>query len=228
MTTVVDDKCAIINCCRESWPIFAKFQEDQDLKDPKWERKYKGKLVVMWDDTNISFSHQPGGAWEQRVTYNSYYGENCAKGVIFLQLCGWMGVAELWVGAISDSDYQEKCGILEMQQKFAEMDLVAGLVIAFLLIVDKGYRIIQAAWRAGRQEVVQPTFARSDEMFTDMETLISGSVAVDRSGNERAVRLVKLSGFLRRGLHQKGSPTRLNDMWLAWAFQCNFMFKAVH
>ena len=64
-------------------------------------------------------------------------------------------------------------------------------------------------------------------MFTAMETLVSASIAADRSGNERAVRLVKLSGFLRRGLHPRGCPKRLNNMWLAWSFQSNFMFKSV-
>ena len=49
---------------------------------------------------------------------------NCAKGGVFLQLCGWMGVGELWYGAISDSTYIEKAKILERQRDFAQNDLV--------------------------------------------------------------------------------------------------------
>ena len=54
----------------------------------------------MWDDTNIPFTYKPSSAMNQRLTYSSYYGMNCAKGGVFLQLCGWMGVEELWCGAI--------------------------------------------------------------------------------------------------------------------------------
>ena len=38
--------------------------------------------------------------------------ENCAKGGVFLQLCGWMGVHELWFGGVSDTEYLNKSGIL--------------------------------------------------------------------------------------------------------------------
>lgn len=57
----------------------------------------------MWDDTNIDFDYKPGGLYEQRITYSSYYSSNCAKGRVHLQLGGWIGVAELWVGGTSDS-----------------------------------------------------------------------------------------------------------------------------
>ena len=44
---VVDDKCALINCCRESWPVFALYKEDESLRHPKWNGKYQGKRLIM-------------------------------------------------------------------------------------------------------------------------------------------------------------------------------------
>ena len=94
-------------------------------------------------------------------------------------------------------------------------------------IFDKGYRVNLMAWQHGRQEVRQPVFARSDRKFRGDENLISASIATDRSGNERAVRMAKLSGLLQRGLSCTGCPKRLYDIWLVWSFQPNFMYKPV-
>ena len=44
-------------------------------------------------------------------------------------------------------------------------------------------------------------FPESDNTFTSAETNYSASVAADRSGNERAVHLAKLSGAVKRGLY---------------------------
>ena len=99
--------------------------------------------------------------------------------------------------------------------------------MAFTNIFDKGYRVNLAAWRAGKQRVIQPIFARSDRKFSGMETLVSGSVASDRSGNERAVNRAKKSNILKRGLKAAGCPKRINNVWLSWSFQSNFMYKAV-
>ena len=172
------------------------------------------------------FSFKPSGAYEQRVTYSSYYASNCAKGGVFLQLGGWMGVEELWVGATSDTHYQQETGIFQNQELFAkEFDLVDGKVLPFCNIVDKGYRINLPAWRAGRQTVLQPMFARSDRTFTGLETVVSGSVASDCSG--RAVNRAKQSMILKRGLYKTGCPKHLSNVWLTWSFQSNFMFKSV-
>ena len=102
-------------------------------------------------------------------------------------------------------------------------DLVDAVHIAFTNIFDKGYRVILPAWRAGKQEVIQPIFARSDRKFTGRETIHSASVATDRSGNERAVNRCKLSGFIKRGLQKNGNPKLMDEAWLAWSFQTNFM-----
>jgi len=86
----------------------------------------------MWDDTNIPFQFKPSGAANQRCTFSTYYDQNCAKGRVFQKFCGWFGVATLWVGAASDSHYQENKNIFKVQKDFAEKDEVDGKIIAFL------------------------------------------------------------------------------------------------
>ena len=128
---IFDSKLSIVISCRSSWPQFASYVEDSFLRKSKWNDKYEGKRVVMWDDTNIDFQFKPGGADEQRMTYSSYYGGNVGKGGIFLHLCGWLGVEHLWVGATSDKHYQENSGIFQKQEKYAKHDLVDEHIISF-------------------------------------------------------------------------------------------------
>ena len=144
-----------------------------------------------------------------------------------MQLSGWMGVSDLWVGATSDSLYQKQNKIFEKQKEFADTDLVRGKVLPFSTVLDKGYRCILDAHRAGGQECIQPVFAKSDRRFSGNDTLSSASVAYDWSGNERGVGLSKKGGFVKRGLLPGGCPKRLNNAWLAWGFQVNFMYKPV-
>jgi hypothetical protein len=160
----------------------------------------------------------------QRITYSSYYKGNVGKGAVFIQLCGWLGTHELFPGAISDSEYMRKTGILEMQQQFQIND--GG--IPFTNVLDRGYRVSRAAWRHG-QFVLQPVFASSDKKFSGTEVLLSASIAADRSANERAVRVSKLSSYIKRGTmaHNNKDLERLSDVWLAWSWQANFMFKPV-
>ena len=183
----------------------------------------------MWDDTNVPFNFKPSAADNQRLTYSSYYGMNCAKGGVFAQLCGWIGVEELWVGATSDSHYQEHTKIFEQQQIFAEQDLVGEdkRYVPFSNILDKGYRCVLQAQRAGGQDCIQPIFAKSDHRFIGDETVVSASVASDRSGNKRAVNIYKTAGFIKRGLTGSMSTWRLNNVWLDWSFQANFMYAPV-
>ena len=96
----------------------------------------------MWDDTNVNFTYQPSGADDQRLTYSLYYATNCAKAGVFMQLCGWMGVEHLWVGATSDSHYQENTKIFKNQQAFAANDLVDGKEIPFTCMLDKCIQVI--------------------------------------------------------------------------------------
>ena len=154
---------------------------------------------------------------------SSYYSNNCGKDGVSEQLCGWLRKANLWVGATSDSFYQKETKLFHQQKLFAEQDLVRGKYVPFTNIFDKGYRLILAAWKEGKQKVIQPVFAKSDRKFTGLETITSASVASDRGGNERGVNVCKRSGFLQRGLRPKSCPIRLDNVWLTWSFTTNFM-----
>ena len=101
--------------------------------------------------------------------------------------------------------------------------MVDGDLVVFLIILDKGYRITQIAYKHGEQLVLQPDLRRSDRAFTRLETIGSACIATHRSGNERQVNRSKLSEEVRRGLAQNGDFVRLDDAWLAWNFRVNFM-----
>ena len=80
----------------------------------------------------------------------------------------------------------KKSGILKLQRVFAENDKVNDYYIPFVIILDKGYKIIWIAWMEGKQVCVQPKFAKSNAQFMS-DNLIFLSVAADWSGNERVV-----------------------------------------
>ena len=187
----------------------------------KWGEKYKGVRVIMWDNTNVYFGFQPGGTDEQRLTYSMYYAGNCAKGGVFLQLCGLTGVEHLWVGATRDSHYHKHKDIFRKQHHFAIEDKVDRKHILFTNIFDKGYMVNLPAYRAGRQQVIQPIFTKSDQKFTGKETIQSASFTTNSSGNERAVNCSKLAGYIKRGLIKRASPKLIDKTWLAWLFQRN-------
>ena len=144
--------------CRESWPKYATYKEDCKLRKDKWNIRYDGMRVVLWDNTNISMLFKPSNPQLQRSTFSNYYSENCAKGGVFIQLCGWMGTHNLWVGASSDTMYLNKSDILKYQDEFSRKDLVDGKHIHFSIILDKGYRSPLTAWMAGFQLILQPDF----------------------------------------------------------------------
>jgi hypothetical protein len=96
------------------------------LRKKKRNDKYKKKRIVMQDDTNIPFTYKPSSALNQQITYSAYHGINCAKNGVFLQLCGWLGVEELWVGAVSDLHFMRFMSILKRQQIFAKEDAING------------------------------------------------------------------------------------------------------
>ena len=181
---------------------------------------------IMWDMTNIT-AYGFTDADLQRLTFNQYYGENCFKGGIFTQTSGWQGTYDLWMGAVSDSDYNRRAGYLQEQEEFQNNNLVEGKVLPFLNIYDKGYRAKMAAWKNGKQQVLQPDWAESDRHFNRNQTLGSASVASDRGGNERSVNVSKRAGFISRGFRPNMCPIRFNKAWRTWAFQSNFMFKPV-
>ena len=168
-----------------------------DLRKSIWKERFGDKRIIMWDDTNADIP-SPSDAHLNRLTFSHYYGGNVGKGAVFLQTCGFSGTWELFTGGVSDSDYQVKSEILEFQEEFVK-ECNNKPDVPFTNVLDKGYRIVLAAWRAGKQKCIQPTFARSDRKFNTKELQRSGSVASWRSGNERSVRIKKTAGAIKRG-----------------------------
>ena len=187
---------------------------------PKTRSGFYAFSAVAFSDPNAN-----------RITYSVYYAMNCFKGGVFVQLCGWLGTAPLWPGAVSDTDYNKRAGYLQEQEVYAKDDLVMVNGVpgyrAFLNIYDKGYQAKLVAHRQGEQLVLQPDFAESDRRFNRSQTLRSASVASDRGGNERAVNVAKRSWFLKRGFLKNSSAKRMNNAWMTWSFQSNFMYDPV-
>ena len=218
---VIMSKLRMVLHARKMWPKYVNMKEDEMLRDPKWNGKYKGKRMVFWDTTGIKLN-TPSDALLQRLTYSAYYAGNVARGGIFVQLCGWLGTHELYPGAMPDSRYLNETGIFEEQAAFMAGD--GG--DAFINEVDRGFRSCLAAWKSG-QFILQPNFMNSDGKFSTGEVLRSASIAADRSGNERAVRVTKMSAYVKRGTTAHNDVERLADVWLGWSFQANFMFRSV-
>jgi hypothetical protein len=93
---------------------------------------------VFWDDTNIPLKHKPSLADIQKLTHSEYYGQNCFKGGVRIQLCGFIAGGNLWTGGVSDMEYLTRSGILETQQSFQDTDTMDGKVIPFLNVLDRG------------------------------------------------------------------------------------------
>ena len=230
-TVIMEHKIDMEFLAQQSWPPYASYTEDLLLRNrKKWGNKYNDERPIMWDMTNI-----PAYAFTdtdlQRLTYSDYYGMNCFKGGVFVQLCGWMGTADLWPGRVTDSDYNRREGYLQRQSEFQEHDKVImngeEVTVPWLNIYDKGYHAHMAAWSNGNQRVLQPVWAKSGERFTRMETIASASVATDRGGNERAVNVAKRPGYIERGFQPNMCPKRLNKAWLVSSFRANFMYASV-
>ena len=49
----------------------------------------------------------------------------------------------------------------------------------------------------------------------------------DRGGNERAVNVAKRSWFLKRNFQMNSSAKLMDDSWMTWSFQCNFMYDSI-
>jgi hypothetical protein len=171
---------------------------------------------------NVNMAFKPTNSSLNQQMFSFYYGRNVAKGGVFLQLCGWLGVHSLWVGAVLDTKYLSESGILELQQKFVENNDISDLT--YTNNVDKGYCCVIAAWRKGQYLLQLLMFARSDHHFTTEDILTSAAIAKDRAGNKSAVNIFKQSGVIKHGLLLHGKPAALDNTWLAWSFQANFMF----
>ena len=228
LKAVFDGKNEIVLKARARWPMFVTVDEDVKLRRDKYSVRYSNKQVVFWDMSNVSVSKPTDADW-QRLTFSQYYGGNEGKGGVGVQPCGWIVTYPLWTGAISDTDYLNSAGILEMQQEYAAKFASESNKEEnpFVNIVDKGFRSIAAALRAGKQLLLQPFFAKSDQKFNTHQVLTSAAIAADRAGNERAVNVAKRAGMLKRGIRPAESWERICDVWLGWSFQANFMYKSV-
>jgi hypothetical protein len=175
--SIINWKIEMIKKTMEVWPKFVILNEDRVLMKDKWKTKYKNMRILFWDNTNVIVlaSTDPN---INRHTYSHYYNGTVAKGAVFLQLCGWIGTWEFPTAGIKN------------RAKFLRPH---NNLQTFTNIVDKGYRCGMAAWRAGKQLVLQPVFAKSD---TKQQVHCSANVAADRSGNERAVKMAKHSALI--------------------------------
>ena len=70
----------------------------------------------------------------------------CVKGGILYQPGGWITTDKFWSGAVSDIKYNTESGILEVQDRYSKKDLVGNEEIPFTNVLDKGNRIVLAAW----------------------------------------------------------------------------------
>jgi hypothetical protein len=137
----------------------------------------------------------------------------CLKVDVGVQLCGWVTAERAWAGGVDDGTYHSSAGYMEAQKQFQEADLVDGKVVKFHNILDRGYRGNDAAQRMD-QLSLQPPSAKSDIRFRGTETIYAGTVARDRSGNERGERVMKRSGLYRDGFKAGMSAKRFSDALL--------------
>ena len=179
---------------------------------------------MMHDTTNIPLQ-QPSSGDFQRALYNKYYGMCCAKAGVAAQSCNWIFGLPLVTGHSDDDQQIEQTKILGLQQKFAEGDLYNGKSMGFLNVFDKGYHQVLEALKQGQFSL---TPDKSTAIANDGQCLLrAAAVAVVRSGNERAVLRTKLSSLVERGMHsgQEWDMDFICDVWEAWTFRCNFMYK---
>ena len=71
------------------------------------------------------------------------------------------------------------------------------------------------------QRVLQPDFAKSNKRFNRK------SVAMDRRCNECIVNASKRSWYVKCGFQMDSSQNQMNNAWLTWSFQSNFMYAPV-
>jgi hypothetical protein len=114
----------------------------------------------------------------------------------------WMAWnTKIWMGAVSDSDYLTRSGILEMQSTYINTHDRESAE-PWYNILDRGFRVTTTVYKNGQVHVVQLSFCVSDRRFVAHETIAGAKVSSDRSGNERAVRIIKYSSYIKDGLYQ--------------------------
>ena len=223
---IFDTKLMQVLSAKKSWPRYLNFEEDHFFMKDEWKIRYLKHRINQWDMTGLGL-RKPSDPALQLATYSLYYAMNCLKGGVSYQLGGWITNENLWSGAVSDTRYNTETKILAEQDEFSKKDLVENEEVPFTNVLDKGYRLVLAAWQTGNQLVLQPDYKKSDTKFSGQQVISSAIIAEDRSANERAVRLAKKCGYLNRGLQGNVNMKRMDNCWLAWGFQVNFMFERV-
>ena len=215
---------------RQNWSMYPTVDEDIKLRKAEtwnqWFPDTKRLRVYMHDNTDVPLT-QPSDPDLQKALYSEYYGGCCGKGGVVLQQCGWIRTVPLCTGGIGDQDYLSKTKIFEKQKQFADKDV--SYPEPGLNVLDKDYVSTLAAQLCG-QQCFQPDFAQSDKKFSGERTLHSAAVAVVRSGNERAVKIVKHSWVLKRGASFAPSMdlSTLDNIWFGWGFRVNSMYIPIH
>jgi hypothetical protein len=101
----------------------------------KWEeREFNHQCLVMWDNTNVPLCFNMSNVEAQRNTYSLYYGGNVAKHAVFIQPCGMMGTHELFMGAVSDTEYMIKRKVLEIQHVLVETGFADNRRLIYTLV----------------------------------------------------------------------------------------------
>jgi len=209
--------------CREQWPMYASYAEDSKFRKEVWNNHFDregGPRVVMHDTTNVELP-APSSGDLNRALHNVYYNMCCAKGGVAVQLCNWIFGLPLVTGHCDDDQQIKFTKILEMQKLFAELDPTSAK--AFLNIFDKGYHLLLEAKQQG-QLCCQPD--KVDSFSFGEAVLRTACVAVTRSGNERGEKRGKLSWCIKNGMkHKLFDIDLMCDVWEAWTFRVNFMYK---
>jgi len=109
-----------------------------------------------------------------------------------------MWTETLWPGGMSNSDYNTEAVYVEEEHTSQKLDKINDEIIPFTNIYGKGYWAKHVAWKHGKQRVMQPDFAKSDEQLSGANTLHSACVVTDRDGNERDVNVSKRARCISR------------------------------
>ena len=87
-TKIFDEKLRLLMFVRAGWPAFCSLEEDELLRDEKWECFKKSERHIFWDSTDVDLQFTSSSALEQRITYNSQNGGPCVKGGVSNHPCG--------------------------------------------------------------------------------------------------------------------------------------------
>ncbi len=83
---IMDEKCNMEFIAHQSRPLYASYIEDLMIQNiEKWRDNYSEEHPFMWDMTNL-LAYTFSNTDLQCVRYSEYYGMNCFKEGVFVQL----------------------------------------------------------------------------------------------------------------------------------------------